>query len=280
MKIKELEQIAINKLKEVNIDEARLKAKMAMSYLIDKPKEYLINHAEENLDEKQVNDILNVIDKLAKKIPIEYITYRREFMKIEFYVNEDVLIPRQDTEILVEEVMKRYKQGKILDLCTGSGAIAVSLAKYLPKTIVYASDVSKKALDVAKKNAIDNDVKISFIQSDLFENINESDFDVIVSNPPYIETAVIQTLQDEVKKEPILALDGGVDGLDFYRKIIETAPVHLKQGGTLAFEIGYNQAEAVCNLLKTNGSYNNIEVIKDLSGNDRVIIAKLISITV
>lgn len=275
MKVKELLQIGIDKLKEANIDEAIFKAKLVMAYVLDKPKEYLITHSDEELEEKQVNDVLNGIDKLVQGIPLEYITNKREFMRLNFYVNEDVLIPRQDTEILVEEVIKKCKQGKILDLCTGSGAIGISLAKYIPETIVYASDISEKALKIAKRNARENNVKVKFIQSDLFENIQEKDFDVIVSNPPYVETAAIETLEENVKKEPILALDGGEDGLDFYRNIIMNAPMYLKQGGMLALEIGYNQAEAVCNLLKENGNYDNTKVVKDLGENDRVVLANI-----
>ena len=270
MNLKNLLQEAIVKLKEAGIEEAGLKAKLAIGYVLGKPKEYFLLHGEDEISLEDSKKIIETIDKLEKNIPIEHITNTREFMKLNFYVNENVLIPRQDTEILVEEVIKRCKRGKILDLCTGSGAIAISLAKYIPDSVVFASDVSLEALEIAKKNASDNNVNVSFIESDMLKNIKERSFDVIVSNPPYIETGIINTLPEDVKKEPRIALDGGTDGLDFYRIIAKEAKEYLKQGGLLALEIGYNQAEAVMNLLS---DYYHVEVVKDLAGNNRVIIA-------
>ena len=273
MNIKKLLQESITKLNDSKIDEASLKTKLIFCHVLETSKEYLLLHQEDEISIDNEKKILESIDKLCNNVPIEHITNTREFMKLNFYVNENVLIPRQDTEILVEETIKRCKEGsKILDLCTGSGAIAISLAKYIQGSIVYASDISNDTLNITRKNAKDNNVNIIVIESNMFENIHEKNFDVIVSNPPYIETDVIENLNEDVKKEPRIALDGGIDGLEFYKAIANNAKEYLKQDGLLALEIGYNQAEAVTNLLKNN--FKNIEIIKDLSGNDRVVIAQ------
>ncbi|MBQ9279475.1 MAG: peptide chain release factor N(5)-glutamine methyltransferase [Clostridia bacterium] len=203
--------------------------------------------------------------------PFAYIAGRKEFMKLPFMVNKNVLIPREDTEILVLEAIKQGKT-RILDLCTGSGCIAISLAKYLSNAEVDASDISSRALVVAKKNAVLNGVKVNFIQSDLFENI-EKKYEMIVSNPPYIRKEELKYLQAEVKREPKRALDGGKSGLDFYEKIIAEANYYLKPHGTLLLEIGFDQAKEVTEILK-ECHYRKIKKVKDLSGNDRVIIAE------
>ena len=200
-------------------------------------------------------------------------------MKLNFFVNENVLIPRQDTEILVEEVIsiaKNINANKILDMCTGSGAIAVSLAKYLPQTEIVAVDISSDALKIAKKNAINNEVEnqITFINSDLFVNLNEEKFDIIVSNPPYIKRNVIEYLDKEVKKEPHIALDGGDDGLYFYKKIISESYQYLKYKGYLCLEIGFDQKIDVIELIENEEKFENIYSKKDLYDNDRIIIAR------
>ena len=267
-------------LKNNNITEPNIKARLIMQYILNKPREYLLVYDKSILMLRQEVNYFKAIKKLCQGIPIQHITHRQEFMKMTFYVDENVLIPRQDTETLVEEVIKISKKigaKKILDLCTGSGAIAVSLAKYIEKSQITAVDISKKALNVAKMNAKNNEVenKITFVESDLFNNIKKEKYDIIVSNPPYIKKEVLKSLDKEVQKEPKLALDGGYDGLDFYRKIINKAEEYLKFNGYLCFEIGYDQKEDVEDLLKNEEKYTNIQCIKDLCDNDRVIIAKL-----
>ena len=194
-------------------------------------------------------------------------------MGLDFFVDENVLIPQPDTEILVEEVLKisklYNKKINILDLCTGSGAIAVSLAKYIKDVNIIATDISENAIEIAEKNAIKNNAenKIKFVVSDMFKNI-ENKFDIIVSNPPYIETKEIEKLSKEVKNEPIIALDGGNDGIKYYKIIADNYNKFLNIGGYLLLEIGYNQGESVSKLFK------NSEIKKDLSGNNRVILVK------
>lgn len=281
MIIKEVLKTAIEKLKNKNIEDASMKVKMILSDTLNKEKEYLLVHDQDELDE----DILKVFDERLNKLisgkPIQYILNKQDFMGLHFYVDENVLIPQPDTENLVEEVIKISKtlkmckeQLKVLDMCTGSGAIAVSLSKYVDKALIYASDISINALDVAKKNAKSNSSDITFIHSDLFNDIEISNqFDIIVSNPPYIETEVIKSLSKEVQEEPIIALDGGKDGLDFYREIIKCAKEYLIKDGYLALEIGYDQKDSVIKLLQDN-DYKNIYSKKDLSGNDRVVVGQ------
>lgn len=197
-----------------------------------------------------------------------------------FLVNEDVLIPRPDTEILVEEVIeitKRLTRPKILDLCTGSGSIAISVAKYAPNAIMYATDISTNAIEIAKKNAKINNVenRIEFIESDLFEDIPKMKFDIIVTNPPYIKRDEISKLDLEVQNEPQIALDGGIDGLDFYRKISSKAYDYLKYNGYLCMEIGYDQKELVLDILNYENRYSSTYCKKDLYGNDRIIITRV-----
>ena len=196
-------------------------------------------------------------------------------MGLNFYVDENVLIPQPDTEILVEEAIKTIKQNNItniLDLCTGSGAIAVSIAYYCKNTNVTASDISKNALNIAKKNSKQNNTSIQFVESNLFENISNNNFDIIVSNPPYIKTDEIEKLSKEVKNEPYIALDGGKDGFEFYKSILKHAGEYLNTNGYLLLEIGYNQGEVVLNLEHPNLKIITAQPIKDLSGNDRVVI--------
>lgn len=278
MKIKEVLIKGIKELKLNNIDDSTTKAKILLSHILNKPKEYLFIHEDEEINEEE---FLKGIQLLIDNKPIQYITNNQEFMKMNFYVDENVLIPQPDTEILVEEVINLSKDNEkelnILDLCTGSGCIAISLAKYIENSNITAIDISSKAIQIAKLNAEKNLVhrKMKFIESDMFNNIEEScKFDYIVSNPPYIKTEVINILSKEVQNEPKIALDGGEDGLIFYKEIANKAYTYLKLDGYLCLEIGYDQKEEVMNLLEETGKYKEIYCKKDLSGNDRIVIAK------
>lgn len=228
-------------------------------------------HMEEDLPEEQVSEYEIAIKKRAEHVPLQYIVGETEFMGLKFKVNSNVLIPRQDTETLVEEILKVAAPGmKILDLCTGSGCVIVSILHNVKGVEGFATDISKQALLVAKENAKLNDVTVSFERSDLFENVTGT-FDLIVSNPPYIPTEKIAKLMPEVCQfEPMEALDGKEDGLFFYRKIIAECDRYLNPMGRIFFEIGYDQGEAVSELLRCAG-FEDIRVIKDLAKNDRVV---------
>lgn len=275
--IKEVLTYCINELKKENIEEPILKAKILVSNVLKQSKEYLMINEKKEVSENDFNKIKEDLSRLIKGIPIQYIIEKQEFFGLDFLVNENVLIPQPDTEILVEEAIslaKQIKANKLLDLCTGSGAIAISIAKNTQIANIVATDISKHALEIAKKNCKKNEVKnIKLLQSDLFENINEK-FNIIVSNPPYIKTKVIDTLSPEVKNEPYIALDGGQDGLEFYKKIISKAYEYLEKGGYLCLEIGYDQKEEVMELAKLSQKYNKIYSKKDLSGNDRIIVCQ------
>ncbi len=228
MQIQELLKIGIEKLKQKNIEEPQLKCRLLMQYILKQPRQYLVINSEKSVNEEQKKEFLKYIEDLLNNVPLQHITHSQEFMKMKFYVDENVLIPRPDTEILVEETIKiatnkkSNNNIKILDLCTGSGAIAISLAKYIKNSQITAIDISSKALEIAKKNAKINQVnsQITFIKSDLFAEIKNEKYDIIVSNPPYIKTEVINLLDKQVQREPKIALDGGKSGLDFYEKII------------------------------------------------------------
>lgn len=276
MNIKDLLIFGTKYLKDNNIDEANLKCKILLASILKVNKEYLIIHDTEVLSENIVSEFKNKIEEIKSGKPLQYITNKQEFMGLNFYVNENVLIPQPDTEILVEEVINKMKQNvslAVLDLCTGSGAIAISIAKNIDKLMVSASDISDKALEIAKKNAEANNVQVNFILSDMFENINAK-FDCIVSNPPYIEDSIIKTLPKEVQNEPYIALAGGEDGLKFYRIIAENAKKFLNDNGFVAVEIGYNQKDKVIQIFENEG-YKNIYSKKDFGGNDRIVIANI-----
>ena len=256
---------------EKNLD--RTEAFLILEHVLNMSKNEILIHLDNKVNDDEEKLINNIVERRLAKEPLQYVIHAQYFFGNKFYVNENVLIPRADTEILVEEVLRlANNSNKILDLCTGSGCIAISLKKANNNLEVIASDISKKALTVAMLNAQLNRAKVNFLQSDLFENINEK-FDIIVSNPPYIRTSDICKLQDEVKFEPHIALDGGNEGLDYYIEIIEKAKKYLLENGLIALEIGYNQANEVSEILKENG-YKNIRVIKDYGNNDRVVIAK------
>lgn len=280
MTIKEAINQAVIMLKNENIEAPKNKARMLLEATLKKSKEYLIIYDNKEITSQERELYIKNVKRHILGEPIQYITGKQEFMKLNFLVTKDVLIPRQDTEILVEEVIniaKKIENPIILDLCTGSGAIAVSLAKYVNNVKIFATDISPKALEIAKKNAEFNGVKnnIDFIESDLFNKIKNLKFDIIVSNPPYIETDEIKKLTKDVQNEPIQALDGGKDGLTFYRKIAEDAPEFLNIHGFLCFEIGYNQKQKVKQILEKQKRYINIYCKKDLCENDRVVVAQL-----
>lgn len=297
MKIKELLEYGRKNL--IECDEPYRLSKILLKHLLKVNDSYLVIHQDMKVEKDIEEKFCKGINLLNDGKPIQYITNNQEFMKMNFYVDENVLIPQPDTEVLVEEIidickgrscafpMKNDKLNvgadasvcpkkcNILDLCTGSGAIGVSLAKNIENSNITMSDISSKALEIAKKNAEKNNVmeRCKFIQSDMFENINEK-FDVIVSNPPYIKTEVINQLDKQVQNEPMLALDGGQNGLKFYKIIAKEAWKYLKQDGLLALEIGYDQKKDVIKLLKKSSKYIDIYSKKDLSGNDRIIVCK------
>lgn len=280
MNIKQALEYGIELLKENNIDEPILKTRIMLANILNENKEYLMVHEKEELSEELEKLYIASINELCNGIPLQYITRKQEFMGLEFYVNENVLIPQPDTEILVEEVIniaKKENKKKMLDLCTGSGAIGISIAKSINESDITLSDISKDALEVAKENCINHKVedRVNIVQSDLFESIDvNSKFDIIVSNPPYIKTDVIKTLDKEVQNEPMLALDGGVDGLDVYKRIINEAYNFLNDDGYLCLEIGYDQKDEVIELIEQTCEYKDIYSKKDLAGNDRITICR------
>ncbi len=285
MNIRELKIIGNKKLEENNIEDSVFKAEKLLQYVLNMDKTELLINNEMLVDKENENKYLMLIDKLIKGKPLQYITNCQEFMKLNFFVDQNVLIPQPDTEILLEKVLdtinkikqlreikENRKQEKILvlDLCTGSGAIGISIKKYITDVEVYASDISKEALKIAELNAKNNDVQIHVINSDMLENIKIK-FDIIVSNPPYIETKELEKLPKDVQNEPQLALDGGEDGLKYYKIIRDEGYKFLKDNGAILLEIGYNQNRSVPDLFRNNENYKNIEIYKDLSNIDRVV---------
>ena len=227
------------------------------------------------VDGRSAEKYNELVNQRAGHIPLQHIIGNQEFMGLTFKVNENVLIPRQDTELLVENVVDCLGNDErtVLDMCTGSGCIAVSIDRLSKDSKVTAVDISEKALEVAQENNRLNNANVTFIQSDLFTNVTGK-YDIIVSNPPYIRTDEIPKLMEEVKShEPVMALDGMEDGLYFYKKICGEASDYLNDNGKIFFEIGYDQGDDVSEILRQN-RFCNIEVLKDLSGNDRVVIAR------
>lgn len=281
MKLFELRKIGRNKLIENNIEDVFIKVDTLLQFLLKMNKTELIVNQENELGKTEEKKYLKYIEEVINGKPIQYITKAQEFMKLKFYVDENVLIPQPDTEILVEETIKKIntindkEMIKVLDMCTGSGAIAISIKKYaneMKKNVeVYATDISENALKIAKKNAKKHGTKVKFILSDMFENINEKDFDIIVSNPPYIESKIIPTLSNEVQREPYIALDGGEDGVKFYQIIAKEANKYLKKKGQILLEIGYNQKDSVIKIFENTNKYFLTNSIRDLSNNDRVL---------
>ena len=297
LSVKEILNIGQRRLQDAGVSNADLDCKLLYCFMRNITRTQLILMYQNVLEDRLCDEYFRLIDERASGKPLQYITGTQEFMGLEFDVNESVLIPRQDTETMVEDVISVIKDGvlrgesleetgrrewDILDLCTGSGAIGISLAKLLTgvKVNVTCSDVSKAALEVARKNAgkLGASKNIKFAEGDMFApfdgRFKKKKFDFIVSNPPYIESDVIPTLQTEVRDhEPMSALDGGEDGLDFYRVIAREAGEFLKKRGILFLEIGCDQGNAVRELLIEAGGYSDIRCLKDLAGRDRIIYA-------
>lgn len=261
-------------LAQCRIENGEADAWYLLEYVCGIDKNYYFMHTDDIIEEAKEEQYRLLVGQRSRHVPLQYLTHTAYFMGLSFCVNEHVLIPRQDTEILVETILERIPEGaRVLDLCTGSGCIVISLLKYGRGFQGTGSDISEDALVTAGKNAAQNSVNARFIKSDLFENI-EGRYDVIVSNPPYIRTDVIPTLMDEVRlHEPLLALDGKDDGLYFYRQIIRQAGQYLEEDGMLAFEIGFDQGEALTELLCDAG-YRDVEIIRDLGGRNRVVLGK------
>jgi len=289
MKIGEVLNWASGTLSEANILESDIESEIMLQ------KELNLSRTDLHLNFNKVISfdvecLKRKIMMRANHIPLAYILKEIQFMDFGLSVDERAMIPRQETEILVESVMSRVNSAPtILDIGTGCGNIAISLAKYVPHSRIYATDISNEALELARKNARQNEIpehRISFLAGDLFEPLKELDFsgrsrlckrkiDIIVSNPPYIPSGEIENLQREVHFEPRIALDGGFDGLEFYRRTISESPLYLKNGGYLFLEIGFNQAEEVRTLISKNRNFEESEVIKDYSGIDRVVRARV-----
>lgn len=254
------------------IVEAAVDAWYLMEYCCGMSRTRYLLEKRSSMSSQQQERYQGLLEQRGRHIPLQHITGEQEFMGLTFQVNDQVLIPRQDTEVLVEEALKVLKPGrKVLDMCTGSGCIIISLMKFCQGLEATAVDLSAGALEVAAKNAKRLEVTVDFRQSDLFEQVDET-FDVIVSNPPYIPTDVIAHLMEEVRvHDPRMALDGKADGLYFYRKIIGESGQYLNAGGWLMFEIGCEQGEAVATMMREK-QFTKVSVIKDLAGLDRVVI--------
>ena len=293
--VKEMLTMGEKQLMDSDIADATRDCKILYCYMMDIPFSKIILEYQEVLQDRLCDKYFELIDRRSKGEPVQYIMGSQEFMGLEFIVNENVLIPRQDTETLVEDALEiintgtlrgedmdvKRKEWDILDLCTGSGAIGVSLARIANKVNVTCSDISEGAIKVAKENAQKHGVakSVKFEQGDLFKpfskHFRKQKFDMIISNPPYIKSSVIPTLQKEVcEHEPLSALDGGESGLDFHERIVSGVGGHLRKGGVLLLEIGHDQGEAVSGLLSRNGEFTSIRVLKDLANRDRIVFAK------
>lgn len=282
MKIYEVLCYGYNQLKNANIETFRLDAQLLLSKVLNKDKIFIITNRNFEIEAEKFEKYKHIIELREKKMPVKYILGECEFMGINFYIKEGVLIPRPDTEVLVEEVIediKKYNYNNISDVCCGSGVIGLSIAEYLKNIKVSLYDISDTAIEVTSENIhrLSLDSRAMVYKSDLLKKAVESNckFDMIVSNPPYIKREVIPTLMEDVKNyEPYIALCGGEDGLDFYRKIIDQAKALLVHNGTIAFEIGYDQNEAVSLLLNAAG-FKEVVCIKDFGGHDRVVKGRL-----
>ena len=267
--------MGMQKLKEAEIGEAQLDARLLLEEVCGTDHNTLLCHGDREVSEAEEEQYRKALEQRAVHVPLQHLLGYQDFMGLRFQVNEYVLIPRQDTEILVEEAMRYLHDGmRILDLCTGSGCILLSLLHYSNDCEGVGVDISQEALQVAAQNAELLGIKADFLKSDLYEKVTGK-FDLLVSNPPYIERKVIPTLMEEVREyDPYIALDGGEDGLDFYRRIIGGAQDYLKRGGQILMEIGSGQAQAVSELLREAG-FKEIDACRDFAGLDRVVSGRL-----
>lgn len=292
-------KIGVRRLSEAGVADCEIDARELYCFQAGINRTGLMMRWTDVLQDNQCEAYFQLIDRRAERVPLQYITGYQAFMGLDFKVNEHVLIPRQDTETMVEDALELIEKGslrgneyrvkvkgvkpikEILDLCTGSGAIGISIGKLNPNIKVTLSDISDEALKIAGENTKKHNLKsIKIVKSDMFEALKgmtgKKKFDLIISNPPYIRPEVIETLEPEVKEhEPMLALDGGEDGLDFYRIIAKSAPEHLKKGGVLMMEIGYDQKNQVKEILANTGAFDKIIGLQDLTGKDRIIVAML-----
>ncbi len=275
MKYKEAFEKGIEELERAGVIEAKLDARLLLEYVCGTKHSDLMAHPDRELTGEEEERFLDFIKRRSGREPVAYILGSWDFMGLEFKVSKDVLIPEQDSEFLVEEALRHCSDGmRILDLCTGSGCIALSILRYTNDTSAVMTDISDKAIEIAGENARELGLsdRVQLVETDLFPGAECGKADIVVSNPPYIASKVIETLAPEVRDfEPRLALDGSEDGLAFYRRIAHGIGDHLYSSGYLIMEIGYDQAESVKEILEAEGKFHEIEVVKDFSGNDRVI---------
>ncbi len=266
---------AVEKLTLAQVPDAKVDAWYLFEHSTGLSRASYFLKAEEDMSLEQENAFQSFIEKRMQRVPVQYIIGSQDFMGFSFLVSPSTLIPRQDTEVLVEEVCRYANGKKVLDLCTGTGCIIISLAKLCESERAVGTDISVEAIETAKENAKQLEANVTFYSGDLFLALpKEEKFDIIVSNPPYIPTTVIDTLMPEVREyEPMTALDGDVDGLKFYREIIQNATKFLTSHGQLFFEIGCEQAKDVTTILLEYG-FEEIRVVKDYAGLDRVVCAK------
>ena len=268
--LKEALAKAVDKLQQMEVPDADIDAWSLLSYVTGLDRAAFFLHGEEPMAEPDMIRYCDLVTKRGERIPLQHLTGEQEFMGLDFHVNEHVLIPRQDTECLVERVLPYVDGKRVLDVCTGSGCIAIAIAKLGKPFIVHGVDISEEALAVARQNATELNASVELFAGDLMTRM-DGQYDVIVSNPPYIPPSVIEGLMPEVRlHEPMLALDGGQDGLEFYRRIAGQAVTRLAPNGRLFLEIGCEQAAAVAEILQKQG-YREVQVFQDLAGKDRIV---------
>ena len=268
--LKEALAKAVDKLPQMEVPDADIDAGTLLSYVTGLDRAAFFLHGEEPMAEPDMIRYRDLVTKRGERIPLQHLTGEQEFMGLDFHVNEHVLIPRQDTECLVERVLPYVDGKRVLDVCTGSGCIAIAIAKLGKPFIVHGVDISEEALAVARQNATELNASVELFAGDLMTKM-DGQYDVIVSNPPYIPPSVIEGLMPEVRlHEPMLALDGGQDGLEFYRRIARQAVTRLAPNGRLFLEIGCEQAAAVAEILQKQG-YREVQVFQDLAGKDRIV---------